>query len=304
MGKVILEIKEVSKSFGKSKIIDKINLKVEEGEVYGFVGPNGAGKTTTIKMILGLLSIDEGNIIINGFDIKKDFEKAMEYIGGIVENPDMYGYLSGMDNLKLYARIRNIKQERIDEVVELVGLTSRIKDKVQKYSLGMKQRLGLALTLLHKPKVLILDEPTNGLDPAGIKQLRDLLKEISHKENVAVFVSSHMLAEMEQMCDIITVINKGKIIETKKVKEALEESKKDEKIEYTMKLEPKEKAVTILKQEVEELEEKEEIRIKVKKEEMPELVKKLVEQDIKVYEIVAKNNTLEDVFFHMTGGEK
>ena len=164
--KVILEIKNVSKSFGKSKIIDNINLKVNEGEIYGFVGPNGAGKTTTIKMILGLLSIDEGSISINGYDVKKKFEKAMEYIGGIVENPDMYGYMSGLDNLKLYAKIRNIKKERIDEVVELVGLTSRIKDKVQKYSLGMKQRLGLALTLLHNPKVLILDEPTNGLDPA------------------------------------------------------------------------------------------------------------------------------------------
>ena len=304
MGKIVLEIKDVSKSFGKTKIIDNINLNVEEGEIYGFVGPNGAGKTTTIKMILGLLSIDEGNIVINGFDIKKYFEKAMEYIGGIVENPDMYGYLSGMDNLKLYARIRDIKKERIDEVVELVGLTSRIKDKVQKYSLGMKQRLGLALTLLAKPKVLILDEPTNGLDPAGIKQLRDLLKEIAHKESVAVFVSSHMLAELEQMCDVITIINQGKMVETKNVKEAIEGTKKDEKIEYTMKLEPREKAINVLKQEAELVDGKEEICIKVKREEMPNLVEKLVKEEIKIYEIIAKNNTLEDVFFHMTGGEK
>ena len=241
---VVLEIKNVSKSFGRKKVIDDINLQVKEGEIYGFVGPNGAGKTTTIKMILGLLSIDKGSITINGYDIEKKFEKAMENIGGIVENPDMYGYLSGMENLKLYAKIRNINQERINEVVELVGLTDRIKDKVQKYSLGMKQRLGLALTLLHNPKVLILDEPTNGLDPVGIKQLRDLLKNISHKQNVAVFVSSHMLAEMEQMCDVITIIDKGKIIETKDIKEVLEQ--KEEITEYIMNLSPTEKALEIL----------------------------------------------------------
>ena len=236
MENIVLEIKNVSKSFGRRKIIDNINLYVKEGEVYGFVGPNGAGKTTTIKMILGLLSIDEGNIAINGFDVKKDFEKAMEYIGGIVENPDSYTYLSGLDNLKLYANVRNISKERIDEVVKLVGLEDRIKDKVQKYSLGMKQRLGLAITLLHKPKVLILDEPTNGLDPAGIKDLRNILKKIAHEEKAAVFVSSHMLAEMEQMCDIVTVINKGKIITTKDIKDVLEN--KSEVLEYTLKLEP------------------------------------------------------------------
>ena len=298
---VILEIKDVSKSFGKRKIIDKINLQVKEGEIYGFVGPNGAGKTTTIKMILGLLSIDEGKITINGYDIKKDFEKAMEYIGGIVENPDSYTYLSGLDNLKLYANIRNIGQDRIDEVVKLVGLENRIKDKVQRYSLGMKQRLGLAITLLHKPKVLILDEPTNGLDPAGIKELRDILKQISHKENAAVFVSSHMLSEMEQMCDVITVINKGKIIETKSIKDVLE--KKDETIEYTMKLEPQDKALEVLKEE-EIKQEEDKIHIKVQREKMPKIVESLVKEKIKVYEIIPKNKTLEEAFLNITGGEK
>lgn len=301
--KVVLEIKDVSKSFGKKKIIDKINLQVKEGEIYGFVGPNGAGKTTTIKMILGLLSIDEGKITINGYDIKNDFEKAMEYIGGIVENPDAYGYLSGLDNIKLYANIRNIGKERIDEVIKLVGLENRIKDKVQRYSLGMKQRLGLAITLLHKPKVLILDEPTNGLDPAGIKDLRNLLKQISHKENAAVFVSSHMLAEMEQMCDVITVINNGKIIETKNIKDVLE--KKDETIEYTMKLEPQDKALELLKEKSEEVKQQEnKIHIKIAREKMPEIVEDLVKQKIKVYEIIPKNNTLEEAFLNITGGEK
>lgn len=304
MGNIVLEIKDVSKSFGSKKIIDNINLYVKEGEVYGFVGPNGAGKTTTIKMILGLLSIDEGSIRINGFDIKKDFEKAMQYIGGIVENPDSYTYLSGLDNLKLYANLRNIGKERIDEVVKLVGLEDRIKDKVQKYSLGMKQRLGLAITLLHKPKVLILDEPTNGLDPAGIKDLRNILKKIAHEEKAAVFVSSHMLAEMEQMCDIITFINKGKIIDTKDIKDVLEN--KNEVLEYILKLEPSKKALELLKERIIEskMDENEKIVFKIEKERIPEIIEYLIKNNIKVYEVVPKNNTLEDVFLNITGGDK
>ena len=157
--------------------------------------------------------------------MKKDFEKAMECSSGIVENPDMYGYMTGYDNLKLYARLRILKNERIDEIIELVGMKEASKTKVSKYSLGMKQRMGLALTLLHSPKLLILDEPTNGLDPAGIKHLRDILKNIAQKENVAVFVSSHILTEMELMCDRVAVINKGKIVKTQENGE--QQEKKD-----------------------------------------------------------------------------
>ncbi len=211
MANTILEIKNVTKYFGRKKVIDDISLEVKEGEIYGFLGPNGAGKTTTIKMILGLLYIDQGEIIISGYNIKKQFEKAMESIGGIVENPDMYDYMSGRDNLKLYARIRGVKKERIEEVLKLVGMQHVAKQKVKKYSLGMKQRIGLALTMLHKPKILILDEPTNGLDPAGIKELRDILKKIAHEENVAVLVSSHILGEMQMLCDKVAVISDGKI---------------------------------------------------------------------------------------------
>ncbi len=224
----ILEIKNLSKSFGKNKVVDNISLEVNAGEICGFLGPNGAGKTTTIKMILGLLNIDEGEIKINGYDVRKQFEKAMENANGIVENPDMYGYLSGVDNLKLYARIRNVKKEKIDEVLDLVEMKEASKMKVSKYSLGMKQRMGLALTLLNSPKLLILDEPTNGLDPAGIKRLRDILKKISREDNVAVFVSSHILTEMELMCDKVIVIDKGKIVKTEKIGEEEKEESNEE----------------------------------------------------------------------------
>ena len=298
MGKKVLELKNVSKSFGKRKIIDNLNLEVEEGEIYGFLGPNGSGKTTTIKMILRLINSDSGEIKVNGYDTKKQFEKAMECIGAIVENPDLYKYMSGIDNLRLHARIRNIDEKRIKEVLELVELKGREKDKVGKYSLGMKQRLGLALTLLHKPKVLILDEPTNGLDPAGIKKLRDILKEISHKEGVAVFVSSHILSEMQLMCDRVAVLDNGKIVKVEKISDANEE--KEEVVE--IKVRNIEKAVKILKEEfnLDVKIENNKINITVRTEKLPEVIKKLAISDTEIQLVIPKEHTLEDIFFDAT----
>ena len=298
MGKKVLELKNVSKSFGKRKIIDNLNLEVEEGEIYGFLGPNGSGKTTTIKMILRLINSDSGEIKVNGYDTKKQFEKAMECIGAIVENPDLYKYMSGIDNLRLHARIRNIDEKRIKEVLELVELKGREKDKVGKYSLGMKQRLGLALTLLHKPKVLILDEPTNGLDPAGIKKLRDILKEISHKEGVAVFVSSHILSEMQLMCDRVAVLDNGKIVKVEKISDTNEE--KEEVVE--IKVRNIEKAVKILKEEfnLDVKIENNKINITVQTEKLPEVIKKLAIADTEIQLVIPKEHTLEDIVFDAT----
>ena len=298
MGKKVLELKNVSKSFGKRKIIDNLNLEVEEGEIYGFLGPNGSGKTTTIKMILRLINSDSGEIKVNGYDTKKQFEKAMECIGAIVENPDLYKYMSGIDNLRLHARIRNIDEKRIKEVLELVELKGREKDKVGKYSLGMKQRLGLALTSLHKPKVLILDEPTNGLDPAGIKKLRDILKEISHKEGVAVFVSSHILSEMQLMCDRVAVLDNGKIVKVEKISDTNEE--KEEVVE--IKVRNIEKAVKILKEEfnLDVKIENNKINITVRTEKLPEVIKKLAIADTEIQLVIPKEHTLEDIFFDAT----
>ena len=300
----ILEIKNVSKYFGRKKVIDNINLSVNPGEIYGFLGPNGAGKTTTIKMILGLLYIDEGEILINGYNVKKDFEKAMTYIGGIVENPDTYEYMTALDNLKLHAKIRKVSKERITEVAKLVGLENRINDKVCKYSLGMKQRLGLAITLLHSPKVLILDEPTNGLDPAGIKALRDILRKIAVEDGVAVFVSSHLLSEMELMCDKISVLNQGKIVKTETIKDVLTEStdKKSEFIIETNQI--KDAAQILIDNEFENKISDKELIVKIEKEKMPLVIKTLVEKDIKIYTVIPKTNSLEDVFFDITKGGK
>ena len=220
----VLVLKNVHKSFGKRVIIPDLSLTVKEGEVFGFLGPNGAGKTTTIKMILGLLSMDSGTITVAGHDIEKDFPAAMKSVSGIVENPDMYGYLSGYDNLLLQARACGADRKRIDEVVQMVGMQMRIRDKFKTYSLGMKQRLGIAQALLHDPKILILDEPTNGLDPAGIKEVRDLLKSLAHTTGLSVLVSSHILQEMQQMCDTVCIINAGQILRTSSIEELMQRS--------------------------------------------------------------------------------
>ena len=302
MSKIVLELKNVSKTFGRRKVLDNISLNVKEGEIYGFLGPNGSGKTTTIKIILHLIDSDSGIIKVNGFDTKKQFEQAMEYIGGIVENPDMYRYMSGIDNLKLHARLRNIDKKRIDEVLKLVELNGREFDKVGKYSLGMKQRLGLALTLLHRPKVLILDEPTNGLDPAGIKKLRDILKQVAHKEGVAVFVSSHILAEMQQMCDKVAVLDNGKIVKVEEITNQSEEI--IEQVELRVK--DIDKTVKILKEKfkLEPIVEKEIINIFIQTEKFPKVVKELAVSDVEIKAVIPKNHTLEEIFFDATEGGK
>ena len=301
MSNTVLELKNVSKTFGKRKVIDNLSLEVKEGEIFGFLGPNGSGKTTKIKMILKLIDNDEGTIKVNGYDTEKQFEKAMECIGAIVENPDMYKYMSGIDNLKLHARIRNVSKQRIDEVLKLVELDNRSKEKVGKYSLGMKQRLGLAITLLHKPKVLILDEPTNGLDPAGIKKLRDILKEISHKDGVVVFVSSHILSEMQLMCDRVAVIDNGKIVKIEEI--SSEEEEKTEVLD--VKVKNIEKAQKILKEKfnLESKLEQNNIEITVETEKVPEIIKELAIADVEIKAVIPKEHTLEEIFFDATKGE-
>ncbi len=207
----VVEVSHLSKSIGKNKIIKDLSFEINQGEIFGFLGPNGSGKTTTIRMMVDLISMDSGTIKILGHDITKDREQALAPIGAVVENPELYGYLSGRENLQQIARIRNIPKSKIDEVVALVGLTGRINDKMRKYSLGMKQRLGLAAALLSDPKLLILDEPTNGLDPTGIIEFRAILKKLALEKNMAVFVSSHILGEIQQLCDKVAFIEDGVI---------------------------------------------------------------------------------------------
>lgn len=229
----VLEVKNLTKIYnGDRYAVNDVSFSIKPGMIFGFIGPNGAGKSTTIKMITGLTNITSGEIYICGHSIKKEFEKAIVNVGGIIENPEMYHYLSGMDNLKFYASLYpHISKQRILDVVELVGLQKRIDDKVGKYSLGMKQRLGIAQALLHNPKLIILDEPTNGLDVNGIIEMRRLLKNLAHKGGVSIMVSSHILAEMEMLCDEIAIIVNGKIQQVKTLDE-IKESQQSRLIYY------------------------------------------------------------------------
>ena len=215
MQNTILKCENLHKSFRKKEILKDVSLEICSGDILGFIGPNGAGKTTTIKLILGLQKIGSGKVIINSFDIQKNFEKAIAKVGAIIENPDLYMYMSGYDNLKLISNLYpNVDDARINEVIKLVGLENRINDKVSKYSLGMRQRLGVAQAILHKPNLLILDEPTNGLDPEGIKDLRELLVKLAKDENMGILISSHNLAELESFCNKVSIIKNGVIVET------------------------------------------------------------------------------------------
>ena len=298
MNREILKCENLYKKIRNKEIIKGISFDIKEGEILGFIGPNGAGKTTTIKLILGLQHFSKGKIIINGYDVQKDFEKAIERVGTIVENPDLYMYMSGYENLKLVANLyKDINKNRIDEVVKLVGLENRIKDKVSKYSLGMRQRLGIAQAILHKPNLLILDEPTNGLDPEGIKQIRELISSLARKENMAIMISSHNLAEIENVCNKICIIQNGKIVEQSNIENLKKESSKSE---YSIEIDDLEKVKEILKLDINEKNGK--ILISATREEIPEIIKKLVDNNIKIYSITENIISLEDAFLKKTGG--
>ncbi|HEY9060710.1 MAG TPA: ABC transporter ATP-binding protein [Pseudobacteroides sp.] len=216
----VLELTNVSKRFGSKDIVKDVNLSVFSSEIFGFLGPNGAGKTTTIRMIVGLIKPSSGEISICGFSLKDDYKRAMSNVGCIIESPDMYKYLTGMENLQQFAAMdKRITRKRIDEVVEMVGLTNRINDKVSTYSLGMRQRLGIAQAIMGRPKLLILDEPTNGLDPAGIAEFRHLIRRLAYEEGMAVFISSHILSELQLVCDTVAIVSKGRVVKSVKVSE-------------------------------------------------------------------------------------
>lgn len=209
----VLEVTNLSKSFGKRKILDNINLTIYEGDIIGLIGPNGAGKTTLIKTILRLYYYDKGSVKICGYDTKKQLEQALSKVGSIIEKPDMYDQLTGRKNLKITELLNNIHDQKyVEEMIEFVGLKTRINDKVKKYSLGTKQRLAIANALIKKPKLLILDEPTNGLDPKGIRELRQMLKTISQEQNMSILISSHILSEVENICDRVVIIDQGRLV--------------------------------------------------------------------------------------------
>jgi ABC-2 type transport system ATP-binding protein len=297
----IVKLNNVTKIIKGRTIIDSISFEVHKGEIFGFLGPNGAGKTTTIRMIVGLISISSGDIEIDGKSIKKDFEQAVKHVGAIVENPEMYKFLTGYQNLIHYARMtKGITKEKISEVVDLVDLTERINDKVKTYSLGMRQRLGLAQCLLHDPDVLILDEPTNGLDPAGMREIRDHLRMLAKEKNMAVIVSSHLLSEMEMMCDRIAIIQDGKLVDVQQIHDFVQVSEKV----FAFELDDQEKALQLIRSQNPNIKTEQtdsSLVVTLKKDQVPVVVKTLVESQINIYGIQEITKTLEDRFLEVTG---
>lgn len=209
----ILKTHNLTKSFRERRVVDGVSMQIEEGQIYGFLGPNGAGKTTTIRLILNLARPDLGTVSIDGWDIALNYRQAISRVGAVVENPSLYPYLSGYDNLRLGASLATgVGEGHIREILTLVGLGERARDKVGTYSLGMRQRLGIAQALIHRPKLVILDEPTNGLDPKGIKEVQELIRNLARTEKVAFLISSHLLHEVEHLCDTVGILCHGKLI--------------------------------------------------------------------------------------------
>ena len=291
---VVLESKNVYKKLGTRVIIKDLSLKLYEGDILGFIGANGAGKTTSIKLLLGLQTLSGGTVSINGYDIKKNFEKAISNVGAIIENPDLYMYLTGYENLSIVSKIYNIPKERLEEVIEIVGLKKSIHDKVKKYSLGMRERLGIAQAILHKPKVLILDEPMNGLDPEGIKDLKYLLTHLSKEENMAILISSHILSELESICNRVCIISQGSIIKD----ETMDAIKTvTEKIPYILEL--SNTSLDNILYQYQKLD-KTHIKIKSTKEKLNNIIKTLILNEISIYEIKKEEQTLESIFLQLS----
>ncbi|MCY0900900.1 MAG: ABC transporter ATP-binding protein [Firmicutes bacterium] len=300
-----MQLRGLTKRVGNKTLVDHLTFDIPKGEVFGFLGPNGAGKTTSIRMMVGLISISEGQVLVHGVDVAKDFSKAMQHVGCIVENPELYKYLTGYENLRHMARMTpGLDPRRIDEVVALVGLQNRIHDKVKTYSLGMRQRLGLAQALLHEPSILILDEPTNGLDPAGIRELRDHLRKLAREQGMAVIVSSHLLSEMELMCDRVAVIQQGKLIQVERMGDMGLSG--DGALSTSFEVDDVGTAEQVLRQHfaaqvVTSGEHR--VTLPLMREQVPEAVAALTGEGVRLFEVKSQRKTLEESFLEMTGDE-
>ena len=286
----VLEITSVSKQIADSTILKDISFDIEEGEIFGLIGPNGAGKTTLIRMICGLMKKNAGEVRIMNHEVETSFVEAIQHVGAIIENPSFYDYLTGWQNLKLFANLYpNISSDRIGEVVELVNLSDRIHDKVHTYSLGMKQRLGIAQAVLHKPRILILDEPTNGLDPEGMHDLRNHLLYLAKEENISILISTHLLSEVEMLCDRIAIIKAGELLEITNVK--------NDNHVLVVEVDNVQHALSVIDTDFNIVSHTDRlIRLSIEKKDIPRLNEMLVSSKVGVYQLAYEQNQLESTF--------
>jgi ABC-2 type transport system ATP-binding protein len=291
----------LSKSYGRRLAVDRLDLEVDRSELFGFLGPNGAGKTTTIRMALGLIAPTAGSVEILGREVRSHRSEVLPRVGALVESPALYGYMSGRDNLRAVGNLLGgVPEKRIDEVLDIVSLKGRDRDRVRTYSMGMKQRLGLAIALLNDPDLLILDEPANGLDPAGIVEMRDLLRALA-AQGKTVFISSHVLTEVQQICTRVAIINQGKLVRVAPVHELLKSSG-----EFVIKVDAPEDLVAVLRRQPWAAQARTEDGVVVTA--APEgrgrnLIKFLVENGQAPDSVSERQQDLEDIFLRLTGGD-
>jgi ABC-2 type transport system ATP-binding protein len=294
-----LSASNLTKTIGGRTIVDDVSFDLQPGEVFGFLGPNGAGKTTTIRMLVGLIKPTHGSVTVCGFDVRRQFEKAMRCIGCIVENPDLYRFMSGRENLEHFARMLRVPSPEIERVASLVNLAHRLDQRVGTYSLGMRQRLGIAQAMLGDPRVLILDEPANGLDPAGIREIRELLRQLASERGMAVFVSSHLLAEIELTADRVAIIHKGRILRTGPVRDLISSQRAME-----FRVDDAERAAAIIRgRGVETTVNGDVLLAPIEEADAPPVIAALTQGGIGVFHARQRVQTLEEMFLEATGGE-
>lgn len=297
MLKAILEAKDLEKTFKNGfKSVDGISFTVNKGDIFGFLGPNGAGKTTTIRMLLGIMKPTNGSVTINGYSVDKEFYKAVSKVGALIEGPAFYDYLSARKNLEIFATYSGVKDlKQIDSILDIVGMdSSRANDIVRDYSLGMKQRLGIAQALLNNPDIIILDEPTNGLDPYGIRDMRTLIKRLSEEKGITIIISSHILYEIQQICNRVLIINNGKKVLYGNVEEIL--NSKDNV--YEVICDDKERFINCIKN-IEKINivNSSSLRIELNSYPPEKLLRKLVEDGLNIKAFYPYKINLEEVFF-------
>jgi ABC-2 type transport system ATP-binding protein len=295
-----IETSDLTHTFSENEIVlDNINLCVPEGSIYGFLGPNGAGKTTTLRLVLGLLKKQRGAIRIFNKSFEENRIEILQDTGSLIESPSFYAHLTAVENLALLQKIYQCPKKRIYEVLDIVGLSQTGKKKVGKFSLGMKQRLSIAIALLHSPKLLILDEPTNGLDPNGIIEIRELLKKINAEKKVTIVISSHLLAEIERLVTHVGIINKGKLLFQGTLDEL--HQKQTQGAFIAIETSNNEKAAMIVGTQTEAIVQNGQLLLShAGKEVIAEINKMLVENNIRVYSITPVKNDLESIFMDLT----
>lgn len=294
----VIETENLTKLFGRLVAVDELSMNVPEGSVFGFLGPNGAGKTTTIRLLTSLLHPNTGRMTVLGKDVVAEKSYALQGVGCMVEDPAFYEYLSARKNVELFGEMRGgVKKDEVDEMLSMVGLSERGNDKVKTYSHGMKQRLGIAVAMLSSPTLLILDEPTSGLDPKGMVEVREIIKELAQKRNVTIFLSSHLLHEVSQVCTHVCVINKGRHIVSGKVDELLTEEEET----YQVRVSDATKAEKILSEKkMKVIPQKDTLRVSVAKGEGAKIASLLVSEHIDVLSLIPHTKTLETFFLEVT----